>query len=398
MGDTFDPYRDWLGLKAAHHPVDHYQLLDLPVGESDAKTIAAARDRALAKLRKVEPGERRAEWERLVRQVRGSARCLLDPERRAEYDAERSRPASTAPMARPLSAGEVRAVSAQPKSAARAAARRRSSLLPHLLLTAVLAVAVGVAGTYLWQVLQQQGILTAGRAVPNPGPSSMLPEVVLPNDPPAANDLPLRKSRPAPQNGDSTDRSADFRSADPVASPPNRSEWKLTVRQRSAVRQYFAALHRRDGPAADALIAEAEPPLPPKAVATLKMLRTSVEFYRQGIERGIDAVKSGDTFPYEGGEAIVVARTDEGLQIRTAGRTEIISLEPPPEWLVEEVAERHFDRTDPANWITLGARELVDPAGDLRLVRRLWQRAARAGEPGDQLLPLVELAEPRDGP
>jgi hypothetical protein len=136
-----------------------------------------------------------------------------------------------------------------------------------------------------------------------------------------------------------------------------------------------------------------EPPLPDEVVVSLEMLRTYVEFYWNGVDRGIAQLDTSQEIEFGDGMAIVVERTDRGLQIRSAGKTEIIPLDPPPAWLDTVAAKRWFQEDDPANWMTLGARELVDPDGDLDRVRRLWQQAVRAGEPGDRLLPLVEVAE-----
>ncbi len=87
MTQSFDPYRDWLGIEDPSRPLDHYRLLDLPQFEDDPQRIAQAADLAMAKIRKIRPGARIADWGRLLDQLNGVKVCLMDPASKAAYDA-----------------------------------------------------------------------------------------------------------------------------------------------------------------------------------------------------------------------------------------------------------------------------------------------------------------------
>jgi hypothetical protein len=384
MPDAVDPYRDWLGLEGTRRPANHYQLLGLRTGESDLRTIAAARDRVFAQLRAVDPGPQRDAWQQLAEEIRGAAHCLFDSDLRTAYDAHLSQ-AAAVPMARPL-----------PPRVQVAQVRRPRSLLPQLLLTVVLVVALAIAGTYFWRVLEGQGLVARSGGAQ----ADALPGQVQP--PPVQRQPPEFRRRPQ-RIPDEIRETLPGRPMDERAPPAVRESaqpsWNLTPSQASDVGRALLSLSaaRPDLSAARRSIAKlsttSEPPLPDEVVVSLEMLRTYVEFYWNGVDRGIAQLDTSQEIEFGDGMAIVVERTDKGLKIRSAGKTEIIPLDPPPAWLDTVAAKRWFQEDDPANWMTLGARELVDPDGDLDRVRRLWQQAVRAGEPGDRLLPLVEVAE-----
>jgi hypothetical protein len=84
MSDDFNPYREWLGLKSA--APNYYELLGVALQETDKATIAAAAERAIARVRSVRPGPRAREWSRLLDELRGAKECLTDAEKRARYD------------------------------------------------------------------------------------------------------------------------------------------------------------------------------------------------------------------------------------------------------------------------------------------------------------------------
>lgn len=108
MSDGFNPYREWLGL-AASSP-NYYELLSLPLQESDPTAIAAAADRAITRVRSFRPGPQAGEWARLLDEIRTAKECLLDVDCRARYEAEQTRAATADPILPPESPSEAEAL------------------------------------------------------------------------------------------------------------------------------------------------------------------------------------------------------------------------------------------------------------------------------------------------
>lgn len=85
---TFNPYRQWLGIQDHELPANCYRLLGLAPFEQDAARIAAAADQMIAHVRAIAPGERVAEWQRLIGELGAARHCLTDPGQKARYDAQ----------------------------------------------------------------------------------------------------------------------------------------------------------------------------------------------------------------------------------------------------------------------------------------------------------------------
>ena len=102
----FDPYRKWLGVPAGARPPDHYRLLGIALFEPDADVIANAADRQIAHVRTFlvekrlpsSTGEKSpaptptspqaALARRLLAELAAARVTLLDPQKRAVYDAK----------------------------------------------------------------------------------------------------------------------------------------------------------------------------------------------------------------------------------------------------------------------------------------------------------------------
>lgn len=87
MSEPFDPYYQWLGIAPAHQPVDHYRLLGLAPLESDPQVIRAAADQRFTYLRTFQLSKHADVAERLLNEMAAAKACLLDPEKKARYDA-----------------------------------------------------------------------------------------------------------------------------------------------------------------------------------------------------------------------------------------------------------------------------------------------------------------------
>jgi hypothetical protein len=117
VSDGFNPYREWLSLKTSSP--NYYELLDLPLQESDAAKIAAAADRAITRVRGFRPGTQAREWARLLDEIRAAKECLLDLDCRTQYEAEQTRAATAEAILPPESPPELEGEALSPPSSVR---------------------------------------------------------------------------------------------------------------------------------------------------------------------------------------------------------------------------------------------------------------------------------------
>jgi serine/threonine protein kinase len=87
MQEQFDPYHKWLAIPPQEQPPDHYRLLGIARFEADPDVIANAADQRMIHLRGFQTGPRAADSQRLLNEVAAARVTLLDPGRRAGYDA-----------------------------------------------------------------------------------------------------------------------------------------------------------------------------------------------------------------------------------------------------------------------------------------------------------------------
>ena len=88
MAAEFDPYYKWLGIHPKDQPPHHYRLLSVEVFESDPEVIEAAADRHIAYLQDVATGPHVRQSQRILNEIAVARLCLLDPQKKAAYDAE----------------------------------------------------------------------------------------------------------------------------------------------------------------------------------------------------------------------------------------------------------------------------------------------------------------------
>ncbi len=84
--EMFDPYRRWLGIPPEEQPPNHYRLLGVGQFESDADVISSAADRQMAHVRTFQSGPYSAISQRILNELAAARVCLLDPQKKAEYD------------------------------------------------------------------------------------------------------------------------------------------------------------------------------------------------------------------------------------------------------------------------------------------------------------------------
>ena len=88
MAEKFDPYYRWLGIPAKEQPPNHYRLLGIELFESDPQLIDSFALRHTSFLREITDGPHLPDAQRLLNELAAARRCLLDPQRKAAYDAE----------------------------------------------------------------------------------------------------------------------------------------------------------------------------------------------------------------------------------------------------------------------------------------------------------------------
>jgi hypothetical protein len=88
MAESFDPYRKWLGIPEREQPPNHYRLLTLDWFEADPEVIEAAADRQMAHVRTYQGGRHADDSQRLLNELAAARVCLLNPEKKAAYDAQ----------------------------------------------------------------------------------------------------------------------------------------------------------------------------------------------------------------------------------------------------------------------------------------------------------------------
>ena len=87
MAEQFDSYRKWLGIPPEEQPPNYYRLLGVAIFERDADVILHAADRQIAHVRIFQTGRYAAASQQILNELSSARVCLLDPTKRAAYDA-----------------------------------------------------------------------------------------------------------------------------------------------------------------------------------------------------------------------------------------------------------------------------------------------------------------------
>lgn len=131
MAEAFDPYYKWLGIPPEEQPPNHYRLLGVAEFEADADVIDAASEQRMIFLQAVANGPHTEASQKLLNVVAAARLCLLDPRRKADYDAQlragRASQPATAPTGPPPLPGEAplpEFIGLEPPAVATSAGRR----------------------------------------------------------------------------------------------------------------------------------------------------------------------------------------------------------------------------------------------------------------------------------
>ena len=83
---NFDPYHKWLAIPPQEQPPNHYRLLGVQLFESDPDVIASAADQRMAHIRSFQTGTHADLSQQILNELAAARVCLLNPEKKAEYD------------------------------------------------------------------------------------------------------------------------------------------------------------------------------------------------------------------------------------------------------------------------------------------------------------------------
>jgi len=176
MADAFDVYHKWLGIPPKDQPPHNYRLLALEPFEDDPEVIDAGANRLMAYIQQRATGQHAALSQKLLNEISAARMCLLDPAKKADYDARlrdllnraTAPPIASAPLvpSTPLPAQqedqpEVEwGVPSSPAIVPRTPSRRqRASVIPWKVVSIV---SSGVVGLYLALVI----LTAAGKNIP----------------------------------------------------------------------------------------------------------------------------------------------------------------------------------------------------------------------------------------
>lgn len=102
MNEVFDPYYKWLGIPPAEQPPHHYRLLGLSLFERDVEVIEAAADQRMAHLQTFKTGRHSEYSQKLLNEVSSAKLCLLNPQKKQEYDSQLRQKLQPVSVASPL--------------------------------------------------------------------------------------------------------------------------------------------------------------------------------------------------------------------------------------------------------------------------------------------------------
>lgn len=91
MAETLNVYSDWLGIKDAKPPLDHYTLLRLKKFEDDPAKVRQHYRKLNAHVRKYASGDFAKQSQDLLNELAKAMLCLTDVRRKSEYDASLGR-------------------------------------------------------------------------------------------------------------------------------------------------------------------------------------------------------------------------------------------------------------------------------------------------------------------
>lgn len=101
MDEPFDPYYVWLGIPPHEQPPHHYRLLGVALFEPRSDVIQLAAQKQIAHVKSFVVGDYAEISRRLLTELTQAKLCLLNPSKRAKYDAQLRAQLGAMPAAMP---------------------------------------------------------------------------------------------------------------------------------------------------------------------------------------------------------------------------------------------------------------------------------------------------------
>jgi hypothetical protein len=86
VADSFDPYYQWLAIPPKDQPPNRYRLLGIELFEDNLAVIENAANQRMAHVRTFQIGPNAAWSQKILNELAAARVCLLNPEKKAEYD------------------------------------------------------------------------------------------------------------------------------------------------------------------------------------------------------------------------------------------------------------------------------------------------------------------------
>jgi len=107
MSESFNGYHVWLGIPPSEQPPNHYRLLGIAIFETDLDVIDHAADRQMAHVRTFQSGRNAGLSQRILNELAAARVCLLNVQRKADYDGELRAKLSAAPQVAAVPMGKA---------------------------------------------------------------------------------------------------------------------------------------------------------------------------------------------------------------------------------------------------------------------------------------------------
>jgi len=416
--EDFDPYLLWLGIRDPGRPPNYYRLLGVELFESDPDVLVNAADRQMSHVRTFQTGKHVAESQRILNELATAKLCLLDPQRKAEYDAQlmaQLRAASqayasvAAPVAAPAEAPPAPMVTPVPATSDWPSRSPRYLLIVIPVLVSMIAVLVAL--TLL--MFGRRGTDEGPDRVARSGESHPAAEPETPRD---AEVRPGSASEPEPGSGAPAPPAERGKQREPRApsvpetrpapgaqvAPPRQSQPDTQPEPAIApdklppvsesIGAARAAMAARDPEAARRHLALAEQAAFPRDRGQIGQLQEALSPFSafwKAVRRGMQALKPGESLAAGGQEVTVSEVAADSITLRAGEEETQYTIATLPPEVALAIADRQLPDL-PASLLSKAAFLVFDPQADRSLARQLCADAAGQGLPVQALLAELE--------